>query len=723
MITYNRSAFGWKLFFIFHGSAIYRSVLPALVAVAIYFIYDTFIVITNQQGERDNDVLHPYAVGVLVTSSTFLIVFRLNQSYSRYWEACGNVHHFMSKWLDATTHTSIYHMQCDHYNRIKPPVFYDHPELNFLFMTRDRERNHFSSSQDDTSGALDHEAGLGLRNRRHPQAVQKDQVVPEVPPPRGFGGGSGDISSPRSSGSGGRFGGRKSLSDSQAEEYARKMRRKEIKAEYAYRASVKSINKLDSTKYKRKATKAGDEQISNGKHRSVSSLHSVQSKSFRNMNSKSFESSDLYEESVFHQFGSEPVPLVGKPRLDGGWGEYYTINPNQPLSTYVDPLRLDSTDGKGFASTQGSRSAPLFLQELAHLSSLLTAVALSTLRNDIDGMESPLSIYEPGQPWPEVDSTKDEILNGKGWGSTYRQVKNFLGFGLTSEQRSARNAAQPLPVIGGVSDAEIRFLQMARGPYAKTQLCFNWLSEFVVREHLAGSLGAVGPPIISRVFQFLGDGMIYYNHARKIMFVPFPFGHAQLSIFYVYVMKIVIPYLMHEWTDHLFIGAFLTFLTVLCIEAINEVARDLENPFRNFPNELPLVNIMAQFNEGLITMYAGYHPDAFWDGDQVMNIALSSGRSSYRGKQQDNGSQGTESHKTSSDGHITKNDTSSLMQREPTFTASLTNVDEGDEKLDVAALQNKIEYQAKVIEELYSKVEDLCAKTGIATEEIVFGEN
>lgn len=709
MITYNRSAFGWKLFFIFHGSAVYRSVLPSLVAVAIYFMYDTFIVLTDQQGERDTDVLHPYGIGVLVSTSTFLIVFRLNQSYSRYWEACGSLHHFMSKWLDATTHTSIYHMQCDHYDRMKPPVFYDHPELNFLFMTRDRERNNFSSTRGDTSDGLDHEAGLGLRNRRHPQALQKDQVVPEVPRPREFGARSS--SSPHSSG-------KRSSSDSSAEEYARKMRNKEIKAEYARRASVKSINQIDNSKYKRKSTRRGDGQNSLAGHRSVSSLQSI-----RTSNVKSLDSSVLYEESVFHQFGSEPVPLVGKPRMDGNWGEYYTINSKQPLSTFVDPHRPDTIDPQGFASTQGNRSPPLFLQELAHLSSLLTAVALSTLRNDIDGRESPLSIYEPGQAWPEVDPTKDEILNGNEWGSFYRRTKTFFGVGLTSEQRTERNAAQPLPVIGGVSDAEIRFLQMARGPYAKTQLCFNWLSEFIVREHLAGSLGKVGPPIISRIFQFLGDGMIYYNHARKIMFIPFPFGHAQLSIFYVYVMKIVIPFLMHEWTDHLLIGAFLTFLTVLCIEAINAVARDLENPFRNFPNELPLVNIMAQFNEGLITMYAGYHPDSFWDGDQVMNSALSSGRAGYKSKQQDNGIIGTESHRTSSDGYISNNLATDLKQQDTNVTAPLSNVDEGDETaLDVVALQNKIEYQAKVIEELYIKVENLCDKTGIASEEIVFGE-
>jgi hypothetical protein len=41
----------------------------------------------------------------------------------------------------------------------------------------------------------------------------------------------------------------------------------------------------------------------------------------------------------------------------------------------------------------------LFLQESAHLVSLLSAVALSTLRNEIDGVEAPLCEFTPEKTW------------------------------------------------------------------------------------------------------------------------------------------------------------------------------------------------------------------------------------------------------------------------------------------------------------------------------------
>jgi len=33
--------------------------------------------------------------------------------------------------------------------------------------------------------------------------------------------------------------------------------------------------------------------------------------------------------------------------------------------------------------------------------------------------------------------------------------------------------------------------------------------------------------------------------------------------------------------------------------------------------DIPLNNFQAQFNESLMTMYSGYHPDAFWEVEEL----------------------------------------------------------------------------------------------------------
>jgi len=492
MIQYHRSAFGLNLLLRAHGSAVYRgSVMGFLSMIFLIIVRKTW---EGPHHRTPDELDHPYAVGVLVATLTFLLVFRAQSAYGRYWEACGGVYHMMSKWMDATTHTAVYHMQCDHYNHVKPPVFYDYPHLNQHYLTRDRER----------------------RN-----------VLPEMEFDR--------------------IGGR------------------------AEQKSIETVKRTIPTKNVKKRRRMGRKTTSGS-------------------NSQR----------------GDPEPLEGDPKLDGGWSAWF----DDGRTTYIDPKNPDAKDPKGFASIQGGRTPALFLQELAHLCSLTMAVALSTLRNDVEGAQSPLDIFVPGSDFPAVDVSK---MDGLAFESTWTEdVLLFLGMGRSPEQRTRYNASRPLKVIGGVSDAEIRMLQMAKGPYAKTQLCWQWLSEFIIREHLAGSLGKVGPPIISRIIQFLGDGMIYYNQSRKIMFIPFPFPHSQLSAIYVLVAVPTIAFLMDQYTDNLWVGCILTFLTVTALSGIHEVARELENPFRNVPNEIPLATLMAEANEALLTMYAGYHPDLFW---------------------------------------------------------------------------------------------------------------
>eukprot|EP00978_Attheya_sp_CCMP212_P008998 scaffold21187_cov54-Attheya_sp.AAC.3 len=516
MIEYYKGAYSLNLLFRIHGSAIYKGAIPGLFSVAIFFMIDVWW----RGSDPEPDLEHPYAVGVLVSSVSFIIIFRANYGYQRYWEACGATHHFMSKWLDATVHTATFHMQQSHYNAIKPPSYWDWPDLNKFNLTRDREQENRDMS-------------VSISNLR----TDDDGFMPQE-----------------------------------------------------VRKVLKSINYVEDT-HKRKHA-----QDSNRKPHTPP------------------------------EYSHDPLYLLGPGQLDGGWGQLYkddpTAGPNTYYSAIDESIMRDSKEGwEGFASTKGGRTPALFLQELAHLSSLLCAVAMTTLRNDVEGFESPLDMHIPGADWPEADPDKlpkeqRQDIYSNSW---IRKIMRFLfSYDRSPKSRTRYNASRPMPVLGGVSENEIAFLQRAKGPSAKVTLVWMWLSEFIIREHLAGSTGDVGPPIISRLIQFLSDGMIYYNHARKIMYIPFPFPHAQLSAFFILVITFAVPFLMDQYSNERWLGALLTFFTVTCLTGLHEVARELENPFRNVPNDLPLCKLTAMYNESLITMYSGYHPDHFWDGDKFM---------------------------------------------------------------------------------------------------------
>jgi hypothetical protein len=187
--------------------------------------------------------------------------------------------------------------------------------------------------------------------------------------------------------------------------------------------------------------------------------------------------------------------------------------------------KFQRVTSKKMEDEQGNKQASLFLQETAHLLSLLSAVAMSTLRNDLEGAESPLTTFVPGAAWPCVDPDAVNADVRRDWtlskGRIFTVLRYLFGRTRTGAGRTLYNAARPFRVIGGVSDSEIQMLQAARGPSAKVALCSMWFQEFICREYMAGSTGGVAPPIISRLFQFISDGMLGYNQARKIAYGTF----------------------------------------------------------------------------------------------------------------------------------------------------------------------------------------------------------
>jgi Na+-transporting NADH:ubiquinone oxidoreductase subunit NqrB len=74
MITYANSEFGLRILTRVHGSALYKSVLPALISTVIY----RAIAFMTEGSDSDELFLHPYPMQALVTAFTFLLVFRAN---------------------------------------------------------------------------------------------------------------------------------------------------------------------------------------------------------------------------------------------------------------------------------------------------------------------------------------------------------------------------------------------------------------------------------------------------------------------------------------------------------------------------------------------------------------------------------------------------------------------------------------------------------------------
>lgn len=520
MIDYFKGVYGINLLARVHGSAMYKGSIAGILAILIYLLIE----LQWNSKRQSDDLDHPYGVGVLVSSVSLLIVFRANFGYQRYWEGVTNIHHSMSKYMEATMHLAVFHLQSKEHDGTKPPSFFDHDNLNKLNLTRDRRRQ----TEDVSSIYMEHAMkSVFDMEKVHSDPIAINDSVASAPARQGM---------------------MRAVIDSIAPPSP--LRKEKLQRSVWYSTTKRSMT-----------SDMEEEEGTDAQKRAMANLNT---------------------------FPSSQVP------------------------------------NENFGSRPNGQTPPLFLQELAHLSSLLCAVALSTLRNDIEDKESWLDVYSPGSPWPAADPDKlpkETKMRFQHKSKFVTILFHWLGLDRLPAKRNKYNTSRPLPVLGGVSDCEVQYLRMARGPYAKAELAFLWFNDFFIREHLNGSTGEVHSAIISRVVQFVSDGQLYYNQARKITFIPFPFPHAQLSVFFTLTMIPAVPFMMDQYCNNLWSGCLLSFLTVTCLVGLHEVARELENPFRNVPNEIPLNTLQAMYNETLVTMFSGYNPDFFWDPD-IYNGAL-----------------------------------------------------------------------------------------------------
>ncbi|OEU10681.1 hypothetical protein FRACYDRAFT_193275 [Fragilariopsis cylindrus CCMP1102] len=529
MITYVNGSFGIPILGRVHGSALYKSVLPALISTIIY-VGMSFTRWSAQYPGYIQLFLHPYPMQALVTAFTFLLVFRANYSYNRWWEAYSSVYLMHSKWLDFATEVAAFHYQSTRYDHYKPPSFGANPGVQSLEVR--------ASEIFVISGDLDHPITTLNRNSNDANESRKQQK----------------------------------------KRYKRNERLKRSRKGH----DIANNNNNNNNNQPRRTGNAASQLYNHRK-------------------------------SISRPQGSQQQEIQFRDRFD--------VKTGKPYSTFTAVSRKHLRDG----NLDPDIIPPLlFLEECAHLLSLMSAVAFSTLRNDLPEAESPLTVFEPGLPWPLVDPDGYRGRVRKGWTQSKSKMYSALQFALgrsrNDKARTLYNAARPFRVIGNVSDMEIEKLQEARGPLAKVSLVSMWLLELISREYQAGSTGAVAPPIISRLYQFISEGLAGYNQARKIAYIPFPFPHAQITtVFMLVVDFFVCPLLMTTYVYDFSIGLLLNFISVLCFTGLHEVAREIENPFQNVPNDVPLNNYQAQFNEGLMIMFYGYHPDAYWDNNQHSN--------------------------------------------------------------------------------------------------------
>jgi len=136
---------------------------------------------------------------------------------------------------------------------------------------------------------------------------------------------------------------------------------------------------------------------------------------------------------------------------------------------------------------------------------------------------------------------------------------------------------------------------------AKVELTFQWIQQLIV-ENIDNGVLHIPPPILSRAFQEIANGMVAFHEAIKISTIPFPFPYAQTCECLLLMHWLVAPVVISHWVSTAWWGALFSFLQVFVYWSLNAIAVELENPFGKDANDIDAGKMQDEMNRHLLLL-------------------------------------------------------------------------------------------------------------------------
>jgi len=146
---------------------------------------------------------------------------------------------------------------------------------------------------------------------------------------------------------------------------------------------------------------------------------------------------------------------------------------------------------------------------------------------------------------------------------------------------------------------------------------------------------SIAPPIQSRMYQELSNGMLGFNNCVKVADVPFPLPFAQLLGILLAAFSCLMPVYVVIFTQSPIVSPIVCFFLFESLWCLNEVAKELENPFGQDVNDISVNDFHVRFVDTLMSLSSPkqqavlHHPslglpdpDAAPDASAALEVAL-----------------------------------------------------------------------------------------------------
>lgn len=132
----------------------------------------------------------------------------------------------------------------------------------------------------------------------------------------------------------------------------------------------------------------------------------------------------------------------------------------------------------------------------------------------------------------------------------------------------------------------------------RCEVLLQWIQRVIVEAEQSKAL-KIAPPILSRVFQELSRGMVNLHNVRKIKEVPFPYPYAQTMALMLIFHWVCTPIIATQMMDSVSWCAGMSFLVVTSFWSLYYIALEIEQPFGEDPNDLPVAEMQRDMNRSL----------------------------------------------------------------------------------------------------------------------------
>jgi len=156
--------------------------------------------------------------------------------------------------------------------------------------------------------------------------------------------------------------------------------------------------------------------------------------------------------------------------------------------------------------------------------------------------------------------------------------------------------------IRGLDDETLSMLTHAKDSgFNRVEVLLHLIQVLVINAQ-KGSVIDVPPPILSRVYQTLSRGFVNLLNAKKIKDTRFPFPHAQAIALMILILSVLTPLVVTSLMQEAILAMAATFVPILGLCILNYAAEELEMPFGDDANDLPLSHFQEEMNSSLLML-------------------------------------------------------------------------------------------------------------------------